>query len=208
MKSAAAFLSLASIIIFACAPAKAQLVQCVVDNKVVLPLPDSITWSTKSPADSTLDLHFRTRVKPTALVIGQDHPNGTKFLVTYQEYGAMLPIDYPKNFKGFDEFGDLNPGYLVQAGEHYFDHESSPELVIAIGNGINQLAINIFKFHSPKSEKEASDPKYWSLIGSFQGHANAVIDGNKISLPFGSKGEHKQYQMIDGQFSESYETTP
>lgn len=181
------------------APAQCQLLQALTGNQTH-PMPNSKIWGKKSFADITMPLHFSARVKPTLLVIGRDHPNGTRFLAMFPGIGVNLPLDFGKDFAGLDEFGDLNKGYFVQVAEHDFDHDGIPELIIAIGNGSTDLGVNIIKYHPPQLQKDAGREQNWSLVGKLSGQELARVSGDTIELPYGSQGLYDEYTWVKGKF--------
>jgi len=209
MKGSAVTLSVLAWCALAC-PAYSQLLQTEVNHKWI-PLAHAKEWRQDS-ADTNLPLHFKTKIKPTELQVGQDHPNGTKIRAMLPGYGVNLPLDfhgsYKGDFQGFDEFGDLSKGYYVQVAEHDFDGDGEPEIVVAVGNGSTDLAVNVIKYRAPKLAKQAGDEKNWLRIGSFDGQAKAIINGKTITLPYGSAGLYEEYTWKSGKFAKSAVGTP
>lgn len=179
-------------------PAHSQLLKALV-NSQERAIPNSKTWKANAP-DVSLPLHFRSPVKPTQLIVGTDHPNGTKLWVMFPGCGISLPVDFGKDFKGFDEFGFLTDGYSIQVAEHDFNGDGMPELVVAVGDGSMDLAVNVLRYIPPASSKNACSEKNWSRLGSFTGQGKALISGNKIMLPYASQGLFEEYTLNKQKF--------
>ena len=179
--------------------AHAQLLQLVVDSRLK-PMPGSKVWGRTSSKNIVFPLHYNSHVKPTCLVIGRDHPNGMRFLAMFPGYGVNLPLKFVNGFEGFNEDGELKQGYYIQVAEHDFDHDGTPEIIIAIGDGLVDLSINVIKYHAPQSAKDAGREANWSLIGSYSGQAKAEIGGDTIQIPIGSQGLYDEYTWVKGKF--------
>lgn len=179
--------------------AHAQLLQLVVNSRLK-PVPGSKVWGKTSSKDIVFPLHFHSHVKPNYLLIGRDHPNGMRFLAMFPGYGVNLPLKFDDGFEGFDEDGELKQGYYIQVVEHSFDHDGTPEIIIAIGNGSIDLSINVIKFHAPQFAQDADREANWSLVGSYSGQARAEIKGDTIQIPIGSQGLFDEYTWVKGKF--------
>ena len=130
-----------------------------------------------------LSLPYYARPKPGSLLVGLGHPNGFRFLALFPGRGVYLPLQIADAFRGFDDYGDLRPGYYAEVATHRFSLGGEPELVIAVGNGRTELAVNVFKYHAPASAKDAARPENWVVEGSFLGQAQAVIKEDSIAFP-------------------------
>lgn len=176
-----------------------KLLQQLTKNQIQT-IPNSRIWGKTSFDDLTFELNYQSTVRPTALVVGRDHPNGTKILALFPGYGVHLPLKFADDFGGFDEFGEINKGYYVQVAEHDFDNDGTPEIVVAVGDGLIDLTVNIVKYHAPLSPEDAGRDENWELAGSFTGQEKALIDGATISLPYGSQGLYTEYTWIKKKF--------
>lgn len=172
--------------------AHAQLLERAVKGKAVK-MPHSVVWGKQGTADAVLKLRYRGRVKPDALVIGRDHPNGVRFLALFPRDGVNLPLAFGKEFGGFDEYGELKRGYFIQAANYDFDGDGEPEIIVAVGDGLTDLAMNVLRFRAPMSPANAGRVENWTRVGSFYGQAKAVVEGRKIVLPVGSQGLFEEY---------------
>ena len=179
--------------------AHAQLLQLVVNSRLN-PMPGSRVWGKTSSKDIVFPLHYHSHVKPAYLLIGRDHPNGTRFLAMFPGCGVNLPLKFDKRFDGFNEDGELKQGYYIQVAEHDFDHDGTPEIIVAIGNGSIDLSINIIKYHAPQFAQDADREVNWSLIGSYWGQARAEIKGDTLDIPIGSQGLYEEYTWVKGRF--------
>ena len=87
--------------------------------------------------------------------------------------------------------------------EHDFDHDGTPEIVVAVGDGLANLVVNVVKYHAPSSSKDAKRLENWSVVGSFTGQQKAQIEGDTITLPIGSQGLYKEYTWVKRKFFET-----
>ena len=150
------------------------------------PLHESQTWGKMPDKDVMFPLQYHSRVRPESILIGRNHPNGTRFLAFFPHDGVPLPLKFGKDFHGFNDYGDLKPGYTVEIGEYRFVHDGGePELIIAIGNGKTDLTVNILRYHAPRTAKDTARASNWTLEGSLHGQSTAIIQGSKISLSVG-----------------------
>jgi hypothetical protein len=132
-----------------------ELLQRILDNTMP-PMPHSKLWGNTTSKDIMLKLHYRSRVRPSSLLVGCDHPNGIRFLVMFAGDGVrvLFPRYFDNAFEGFDKFGDLNKDYYVQVAEHNFDRDDTPKIIVAVGNELTHLMVNIVTYHAPASEKD------------------------------------------------------
>ena len=135
------------------------------------------------------------------MIVGPDHPNGFRFLAVFRKEGVYLPVNFDERFHGFDDFGDLRPGYFVEVATHRFSPEGEPELVIAVGDGRTELAVNVLKYHAPASRKAAARPENWTVEGSFLGQAQARIKGSTIELPTTGAKAAATHTWTQGRFN-------
>lgn len=163
-------------------------------------IPTSRTWGRTSFDDLTFELNYPMAVKPTALLVGRNTPNGTRFVALFPERGVHLPLEFADDFRGFDEWGEMNEAYYVQVAEHDFDSDGAPEIVIAVGDGLVDLTVNIIKYHAPISPDDAGRRENWALVGSLTGQQKAIINGNAISLPYGSQGLYTEFTWLKNKF--------
>lgn len=176
-----------------------DLLQKMTNNQIKA-IPNSVIWGKKSFDNVTLKLNYTSEIRPTELTIGLNHPNGIRILALFPGCGVNLPLKYEKDFGGINEYGDLNKGYYIQIAEHDFDNDGAPEIIIAVGDGLTDLAVNIVKYHAPQSSKDAGSDKNWSLVGSFTGQEKAIIEEDSISLPYGSQGLFTKYKLAKNKF--------
>ncbi|EIC23166.1 hypothetical protein [Thiorhodovibrio frisius] len=151
-------------------------------------------------APSELTLEFKTAIKPDSLIVKTASPNGMDYLVLYEklEVAGRLPVD----FSGSDciEGDEIAASCFLQAGQHDFDADGLPEIVLVLGDGLINLQVNIVAYHPPARPADAMRSENWELIGNFSGQTKAIIDGQSILLPFGSQGLEEKKTLIDGKF--------
>ncbi len=176
-----------------------KLLQQVINNQIQT-IPKSRVWGKTSFDDVTLELNYKSTVRPTTLIVGRDHPNGTRILAIFPGYGVPLPLRFADDFRAFNEYGEINKGFYVQVAEHDFDNDGLPEIVVAVGDGLIDLTVNIVRYHAPWLAEDAGRVENWELVGSFTGQEKALIDGDTISLPYGSQGLYTEYTWIKKKF--------
>jgi hypothetical protein len=162
---------------------------------------NQVIWGKSSKKDITLKLNYLSSVKPISITTGLGHPNGTKFIILFDGSNTAINIGNILSIEnGFDEFGDLQESFYVQIATHDFDDDKNPEIIIAVGDGLVNLNVNIFKFIAPINQLNASKEENWKLIGNFQGQEQIIIENNKISVPYGSQGLFDEYIYSNGKF--------
>lgn len=133
------------------------------------------------------------------IVVGMDSPNGEKVLVIHKAHGINLMhyissemLDSIENL--YDEF-ELKEGNMMQVVLVDFDNDGQEEIVLAIGDGLTTLGVNIFKMDYDSNDLHAKE------IGFFQGQEKIHIDkNNNIIIPFGNQGLYEQYKYEKGKF--------
>jgi hypothetical protein len=160
-----------------------------------------ITWNhPKTLKESVLKLHFNTKVKPIDFVVGLDTPIGLRYVVLFNKYGVYLPVDFGDNDCKKGEYEEVSDSCYIQAGEYDFDKNGIPEIVIALGDGLCNLHINIFKYHPPQNEDDAIRPENWELIGNFEAQTKAIMEDKSVIMPFGSHGFETKMTWVEGKF--------
>jgi hypothetical protein len=51
--------------------------------------------------------------------------------------------------------GEINQGCYVQVAEHDFDGDDIPEIVVAVGDGMLDMALNVVTYYAPQSPDKA-----------------------------------------------------
>lgn len=130
--------------------------------------------------------------------IGMDTPNGTKINVYFQESGYNLIYDMSlsENLNLFDEAGDVKENYFIHLDVFDFDNDFIPEIIVAIGDGLNELQVSILKYTNKIQDSNESPYKE---IGSIIGQSNILIDEDEkaILVPYGSQGLYDKYVYKD-----------
>ncbi|MBK1655901.1 hypothetical protein CKO29_14510 [Allochromatium vinosum] len=158
-------------------------------------------------APSVLPLAFKTPIKPDTLIVKTAAQAGMDYLVLYEQLSvaSRLPVDFAGSdcIEGDQDVtgdGDIAASCFLQAGQHDFDADGLPEIVLALGDGTLNLQVNIFAYHPPARPVDAIRSENWELIGHFTGQSKAIMDGRSILLPFGSQGLEEKRTLIDGKF--------
>ena len=95
-------------------------------------------WNSGDGSQSTeMQFDINKELKNISIVLGWDHPNGTEALVIIKNtgYNLLRLSGNPKFLKSaFDEYGELNDEYYLQASTFDFDNDGNMEVIISIGN--------------------------------------------------------------------------
>lgn len=87
----------------------------------------------------------------------------------------------------FDEYGELNEEYYIQASCIDFNGDGKSELIISIGDKLLTLQSFIFKVRDAKEHS-------FKYIGKIDGQTYMYLDeNNHIIAPFGSQGLFDEY---------------
>jgi len=159
---------------------------------------DWVTWRANSSEDITLPIKFKDRTG--TLVLGRDHPNGTKIQVFFKEdgYGWSLPYDGSNDV--FNQFGDLKDNYILRATVHDFNNDGNPEIVITAGDGIVLGHVWVFSYTSV-SDVTKINPFKLELSELTQ--EKVSLEKNKMVIPYGGQGLFTEYDYTNGHFSKS-----
>jgi hypothetical protein len=165
-----------------------------------------ITWGKENKDDVSLDLAYKATVKPNLINIGLASQIGTKFMVFFKDLNVAVDLAQVITFKGgFDEGGDLAEGFLIQVSTHDFDNDKNPEIIIAVGNNLGELYVNVIKYHPPEYPKDAIKSENWTVIADFEGQQNIQIEKNIITIPYGSQGLFFEYTYVNDKFIQTVE---
>ncbi|HHY91459.1 MAG TPA: zinc ribbon domain-containing protein, partial [Clostridiales bacterium] len=138
-------------------------------------------------------LYLNDNSQEDFIAVGLDSPNGVMVKVIIDNYGynvlyesSIGKSELTDHF--FDEFGELDWGYMIQAAVVDFGNDGKKEFVIAIGDGLVNLGVSVFEieyYHDYFRFKE---------IGFFEGQEKAYIKENEsIILPYGGQGLSTEY---------------
>ncbi|WFA84199.1 hypothetical protein [Paenibacillus amylolyticus] len=147
--------------------------------------------------DATLPIKFG-KVK-AELILGQDHPNGVRALVLFPSSSIAWPLDLSgsEDSGAFDDFGELQEGYKLQAAIYDFDQDDIPELIVAAGDSLLDESIWVFSFTNA-ADFTKINPLNQEL--SVTGQSFIELDNNEIIAPYGSQGLYDSYKYVDKQF--------
>lgn len=168
--------------------------------------PDSITLSSFnrwSPPDADLNLSLVLDGESIDLLVGMDSPNGVKALAISDslQQGWQLPFNASQSTSSpFDDFGDLREGFSFYVKEHDFDNDSVPEVVIVASDGLFETYVWVYSYNYTFSEQDTSplEPVWYG-----EGQSDVVLEGNTITLPYGSQGLFDEYVFSNGTFIEN-----
>jgi len=121
------------------------------------------------------------------IIIGRDHPNGVKLLIINGKEAYSLGFE----IAGLNDIGELEGNYYCQLAVVDVTNDGTPNILLAVGNGLIDLHLNIWTFDKEKFENTARG-KYinpFRYIGHIEGQQEIIIlPGGKIEVPIGSFG--------------------
>ncbi|WP_172254920.1 hypothetical protein [Saccharibacillus deserti] len=156
----------------------------------------NIEWRTGDP-DVSMPVRFGST--EAELILGQDSPNGVKVLLLFPSGSIARPLDLSgaEDSGAFDDYGELNTGYAIQAALHDFDGDGVDELVLAAGDSLIDEAVWVFSY-TDVANVEKVDPMTQDLATGAQSYI--VLDGNQLVAPYGSQGLVEIYKYVDKEF--------
>ncbi|MBU5353189.1 hypothetical protein KQI74_12895 [Paenibacillus barcinonensis] len=157
-------------------------------------------FSKWSPSAADLSLPLKLDGESIDLLIGMDSPNGVKVLAISQSFqqGWQLPLDAPQDASSpFDDFGELRKGFSLYVQEYDFGNDSVPEVVLVASDGLLETYIWVYSYNYIFSEQSTSPLEQ---IWYGEGQSDVVLEGDKISLPFGSQGLFDEYLFRNNTF--------
>lgn len=133
---------------------------------------------------------------PTTFVLKRDTPNGTKIAAYYGDSGENLGQNLPAGMAGFNEYGDIEDGFVVQVAAVDLDADGVPEIIVASGDQAAILTATVFVFKAEPDEHGAR----FANAGLIEAQNKLEIgqDGS-IMAPYGSQGLFSQYRLKDSQ---------
>lgn len=153
-----------------------------------------VEWKPGAP-DVTLPIRFGTT--EAELVLGLDHPNGTKAVMIFPSTSVGWQLDLSGDTGVFDEYGELQEGYKIQAALHDFDQDGINELIVTAGDSIIDLSIWVYSF-TTVGDFQKINPIKQEL--SITGQRYIELDGDEIIAPYGSQGLFNFYKYVDKVF--------
>jgi len=150
-------------------------------------------WTFEDP-DLSVPLRFGDL--DAELIVGREHPNTTKFLVHVPDRSVKYRIDGYLLDAAFNEYGDLNEGYRVNASIYDFDRDGNDEIVLAVSDSIT-TGVAVYSY------REVDDPKKQNpmkQVLSAEGQSKVILDGEMLITPIGSN-DGWTYTYRDGQFN-------
>lgn len=148
-----------------------------------------ISSSSDISKDKILETDLDLDGEKEKILIGLNHPNGVRVVGFKGKYGTHLLIDGPDG--AFDEFGELNKGYYIQASYIDLNHDGKNEVLISVGDKLTGMTTTIYKVRDAEEDS-------FKLIGTIEGQSKMYLEGNHIIAPIGFQGLFKEY-IYDGQ---------
>lgn len=153
-----------------------------------------VEWRPGAP-DVILPIRFGTT--EAELVLGLDHPNGTKAVMIFPSTSVGWQLDLSGDTGVFDEYGELQEGYKIQAALHDFDQDGINELIVTAGDSIIDLSIWVNSFTTVEDLQKINPIKQELSI---TGQRYIELDGDEIIAPYGSQGLFNFYKYVDKVF--------
>lgn len=148
----------------------------------------------KGNVDSKIDVDINNDGKLETVVIGRDHPNGTRVVVSTGEIGYNLFANDGKYFEAaFDDSGELKEGYYIQTSFFDLDKDGQKEVLLAIGNKMIDLGVGIYKYNGNIKNNG------FVQLGYIEGQSEIkVLKDGEIHVPYGSQGLFSSYKVVGG----------
>lgn len=195
MKCLTATLMVFLILTLGCFAHSADLIIDGVPNTAIWTSPD-VSKGEDYFKKTSINLHFTTKIKPLRFTVKPAAQSGMSYIIEfkdnpkpYESYAITLPVDFVCDSELsnilIDGYDNIEEGIYVQIAEYDFIGDGIPEVIIAAGDGVAYMCMNIFKYNPPELEMKNED---WKLIGKFSGQDRAAIDGQSILFKHGSRG--------------------
>lgn len=133
------------------------------------------------------------------IILGLDTPNGvkTQILINSISTAFNLPLELDSDSTPFDEYGDLLEGFNLYATGYDFDLDGTDEVVIAVSDGSLETYFWIFSYNFVATENGDNPLK---VIFHGEGQADLELEGNTITVPYGSQGLFDKYIYSNSKF--------
>ncbi|KAA9005908.1 hypothetical protein F4V43_07505 [Paenibacillus spiritus] len=148
-------------------------------------------------SEVAIPLHFGS--VEAELLLGEEYPNGVKSLVVFPSSGrawSLDPGDY-EDSSAFDNYGDLQSGYRLQAGVYDFDGDGTNELLLAAGDLQTDSSLWVFSFDDA-ADPEQGNPLTQQL--ALNGQTYFALEGNMLQVPYGSQGLYEAFRYEGNKF--------
>lgn len=147
-----------------------------------------ISSSDELSKDKKLKVDLDNNGVKETIIVGRNHPNGVRVVGIKGNYGKDL-LSYELD-NAFDEFGELNEGYYIQASYIDLDSDGKYEVLISVGDKLTEMSTAIYKVRDAEEES-------FKLIGIIEGQLKMYLEGNHIIAPYGFQGLYEEY-IYDG----------
>lgn len=108
-------------------------------------------------------------------------------LATAQGQGEYLNYKTPDGCQAGD---DIQTTCYVQAVFRDVAGDGSPRLLLAIGDGLTNLMVNVFNYRA-----NAVEGQRWQNSGAYEGQTFGELDGTTLNLPMGSQGQFEAHNL-------------
>ena len=140
--------------------------------------------------EKTLYADFDKDGEKETIIVGADHPNGTRVVGMKGKYGVDLLQFNTEDF--FDAEGNINKNCFIQASYFDLDNDGKDEVLISLSDktmGVMKTAI-----YRVRNAEEAS----FKLVGVIDGQYKMYLEDNHIIVPYGSQGLFGEYMYDKG----------
>ncbi len=161
-----------------------------------------LIWEQEYLFDKNKDLEvdLNNNGKLDYISVGMNTPNGQKVIISSNGVAINL-LNYISDEMRkeieylYEEYDELKEGNMIQITLVDFDDDGDEEVVLAIGDGLVNLGVSIFKIDYNSKDLDVKE------IGFFSGQQEMRIDKNKdIIIPFGGQGLSERHKYSNGKF--------
>ncbi|MCL1610910.1 hypothetical protein [Marseilla massiliensis] len=140
--------------------------------------------------EKTLYADFDKDGEKETIIVGADHPNGTRVVGMKGKYGVDLLQFNTEDF--FDAEGNINKNCFIQTSYFDLDNDGKDEVLISLSDktmGVMKTAI-----YRVRNAEEAS----FKLVGVIDEQYKMYLEDNHIIVPYGSQGLFGEYMYDKG----------
>lgn len=144
-----------------------------------------VSWA--GEADAALESDFDGDGHLERVVLGRDHPNGTRLYLGRGDEVYQLSTE----LEGLDDSGELSAGRWAELAAVDMTRDGIPELLVALGDGLSKCHLNVWFFDRQvwANSKRGEHVNPMRYIGHIEGQSEfVVVAGGKIDVPFGGQG--------------------
>lgn len=128
--------------------------------------------------DIEIDSDIDSDGKKETIILGLDHPNGTRLMIINGEEAFNYGVD----IRGIGEYGELMKDYYCQLAIKDMTNDGRPDILLAVGDGLIESHLNIWRCN----KRNAAEPAKFEVHIEGQEKFYILPEG-KIEIPYGSQ---------------------